>query len=234
MLTPPPQAHFWGTGSLLPGLWGKCKGGEPSPQKLQGLTWAASVGRGCPRPGQWACWCPSRALLGGLCSDWWPSGLGRPLGGGPHGGVVPAPRAHPHTDPDFLGACGAWRAVACWPGTGSWGWRCRGRCRCRCRWSRPWRGGPARAPGGPGGRTSGRRCGCWMRCWRVCCCWSDLSTEALPGRRDEWFTPGLPVGPAALVPPQWSPVVGLAAPPACPSEMEQTLPSPSLEGHERL
>lgn len=148
------------------------------------------MGHGSPLPGPSGCWSLRSTTSGG--SPWSGQQLQgpvRPPAVCLHGGTAQRPPVRPHRGPWFQEACAAWPAEAPWPGTCSWGWRCRGWCQCRCRWSHPWRGGLALAPRGPGGPTSGRRCGCWMRCWRACCCWSDWSTEAPPGRREKPVIP---------------------------------------------
>lgn len=189
-----------------------CQDSTKGPSEEQCLTWAASVGHGCPRPGLLGCWSPRcTASVGSPCSGQQLQVRATPPAACLLGVASWQPHARPHRGQYFLGACVAWRAEVPWPATCSWGWRCRGWCRCRCRWSPPWRGGLALALEGPGGQTSDHHCGCWTRCWRGCYCWSDWSTGALLWNacwgslcllRPAWrracsrcFQPGLRAGP---------------------------------------
>lgn len=167
-----------------------CQDSTKGPSEEQCLTWAASVGHGCPRPGLLGCWSPRcTASVGSPCSGQQLQVWATPPAACLLGVASWQPHARPHRGQYFLGACVAWRAEVPWPATCSWGWRCRGWCRCRCRWSPPWRGGLALALEGPGGQTSDHHCGCWTRCWRGCYCWSDWSTGALPGGREKRVIP---------------------------------------------
>lgn len=160
-----------------------------------GLTWVASVGLGCPRPGLEGYWSlRSTASAGSPCSGQLPQVQERLPAFGLQGGVFRLPPGPRHKGQE---ACVAWLAWVPWPRTYNWGWRCRVWCRCRCHWSRPWRRGPALAPGGPEGRTSVHHCGCWRHCWRGYCCWNGLSTEVHPGRQGSCVTSTLGVGASA-------------------------------------
>lgn len=151
---------------------------------MRALTLVASVGLGCPQLGLEGCWrLRSTALAGSPCSGRPSQVRGRLPVSGLQGGVSRPPLGPRHRGLHFQGACVAWWAEALWPGTYNWGWRCRVWCRCHCHSSRPWRRGPAQAPGGPGAQTTGHRCDCWRHCWRGYCCWNGLSTEVHPGRQ---------------------------------------------------